>query len=104
AAAGRRPPDGLAGAYSRLPQHDRDHDVEPGQRRVPAWAAVPLGRWRARAIGAAVGRAGSRAGDGGGPRALPSRIAQPYRRGGDLPRAWPGADLEDRDDPAWRAA
>ena len=46
AAARRRPAHGRAGPHGRLPEHDRDHDVEPGLGRLPRSRRSPKDKVR----------------------------------------------------------
>ena len=74
-AARRRPSHRRAGSNGRLPQHDRDHDLEPRLGRLPG----PL-----RFAGGTGGEGPVRR-----PCALPAGVHQPDRRGGRLRRLEP---------------
>ena len=65
-AARRRAAHRRAGPHGRLPQHDRDHDVEPRQRGLPGRGDP--------------GREATRGDPRGRPRVLPARVREPDRR------------------------
>ena len=88
-----RPPDRRPGAHGRLPQRDRDHDLEHrGRRHRPQHAARLRGLRRGRDHL----RRHEDPDHGRAEEGLPARVPEPDRRGHRLPQAGQGGDQGDR--------
>ncbi len=84
--------DRRAGASRRLPQHDRDHDVE--HRREPDLEEPGLRLLDRRRAGSVV-RGDEVARDGRAQEGVPPRAPEPHRRDHRLPQALEGRDHDD---------
>ena len=90
---GGRPADRRAGSHRRLPQRDRDHDLEHrGRRHRAQHAARLLGLRRDRDDL----RRHEEPDHGRAEEGLPARVPEPPRRGDRLPQAHEGRDQGDR--------